>query len=487
MFADIAYEALTILSLLVSGWALVRSVPGHDPDGPTVTLFWSVAYGGGATIVAFVFTSLLHVNRPGVMLLPPLLALSLHLIRRGRPSELAAIGGVLRVLAGLGAVSVAATVTARSLRLGIYTGDTFQLVASARALADNRRATSALISPFSFEEFPPGYSLLQIPSTWGGHTANHGLGVLLSLAILGLLGHALRSARNPPPPLAIAAVLGALASSHFFWVMTTYINAHAVVALFLLATFLRVSRGQGHVLDDLPMLLMVAGLVVLRVENVLLVALMLTTRIGLPDGADPTRLRTTRMAIAVAGTAGLTHQGVILALYRSAGQSLTRSSLGLAAIAAGLVVAAILLRPLVRARILPVRWALPALLAANVGYAALDLRGFATSVTATLQNLFFWEGGWGALPPLMLGLAITAVVATRGLRDGDDDTAVLLSFCLAAAMLLFFTGYLREVPFRAGGGDSLNRQLFHLVPLALLAIGRAIGIAEADCARSPVS
>jgi hypothetical protein len=159
----------------------------------------------------------------------------------------------------------------------------------------------------------------------------------------------------------------------------------------------------------------------------------------------------------------------------------------LAAIAAGLVVAAILLRPLVRARILPVRWALPALLAANVGYAALDLRGFATSVTATLQNLFFWEGGWGALPPLMLGLAITAVVATRGLRDGDDDTAVLLSFCLAAAMLLFFTGYLREVPFRTGGGDSLNRQLFHLVPLALLAIGRAIGIAEADCARSPVS
>jgi hypothetical protein len=268
--------------------------------------------------------------------------------------------------------------------------------------------------------------------------------------------------------------------------MATYINAHAVVALMLLATFLRLRAGEGRFFDDLPLMLMIAGLVVLRVENLLLVALMLTTRIGLQDGSDSARIRTTRFALAAAGTTGLAHQGIVLGLYRAAEQSVTRSSFGLTAVAGGLLIAAVLTRPLFRARLLPVRWAIPALLAANFGYAVLDLRGFTNSLLATAQNLFAWEGGWGVLPPLLLVLASMAAASIRHLDDDDGDVAVLLNFCLAAVLLLFFAGFLREVPFRTGGGDSLNRQLFHLTPLVLVAIGRAIGVAESVHSGSPI-
>jgi hypothetical protein len=133
-------------------------------------------------------------------------------------------------------------------------------------------------------------------------------------------------------------------------------------------------------------------------------------------------------------------------------------------------------------RILPIRWGwvLPALLAANAAWAVLDLRGFAVSSLATAQNLFAWSGGWGILPPLLLGLAIAAALVGRLADGGRSEILPLLTFCLAAALLLFFTGFLREEPFRLGAGDSLNRQLFHVVPLCLLALGRAIGSVAED-------
>ncbi len=470
MVVDIGYEALTCLSILVTGRALVHLDLQLDRYERLAVLAWSVAYGVAATIVMFGATSLMVTNGPWILLLPPTLTISVAALRHGLP---AALGSVLRDLPYQVAVTLLATVAARSLRLGGYTGDTFHLIASARAMAQNRRAESALVSPSSFEVFPPGYSILQIPSTWGAHTANHGLGVLLALAILAILGQSLRAARRPPSTLATAAVLGLLVSSHFFWVMATYINSHAVVALLLLVAYLRLDSSKGRLLDDLPLLLTIASLVVLRVENLLLITLLLTTRAALGCETGPDRLRSVRAALAVAGATGLMHQGTVLAFYRAAGQATSASSLGLAAVALTLVLAAVLAPRLSRVRLLPFRWAIPALLIANVAYAALDLQGFIVSALATTQNLFGWRGGWGILPPLLLGLILLAALLSR--RSDTEQDSDLLKFLLAACLLLFFTGFLRDLPFRVGAGDSLNRQLFHLIPLALLAIGRAVG------------
>jgi hypothetical protein len=473
MGADIARETLTVLSLLVAGSAFVRSVPDHDHQGRLAVLAWCTAYGAGTTIIAFAATSVLRINRPSVVLLPPLLALAVAVIRRGFSIG---AGHVVRDLPGLLALSTVVVAAARMLRLGNYTPDSFQLIAGARTMAENRRTTAALASPLNFEEFPPGYSLLQIPSAWGDHAANHGLGVLLAVSLLALLGHALHSTRRPISTLTITSILGLLTATHFFWAMTTYVNSHAVVALLLLATFLRLSAGRGILLDDLPMLLMVASLVLLRVENVLLVALLLVTRTGLGEVYDPARTRTVRAALAVAGVTGLAHQGTVIAIYGAAEQAPSSSSLGLIGVSAVLVLVAVSAPLLLRTRLLPTRLAVPVLLGLNLVYAVLDRQGFIASLLATIHNLFFWRGGWGILPHLVLGLMVSAVILRRlkGVFAHDESMAVF-EFLLAAALLLFFTGFLRELPFRAGGWDSLNRQLFHLLPLALLAVGQAMG------------
>lgn len=470
--ADIAFESLTLLSLLVAGRALVQFLPGHDEGTEPVKLAWSVAYGCGVTIITFGLTSLLHVNRPSILLLPPLLTLAVSTIRRGPRQGAAA---TLRTTPLLLAVSATASTAAFALRLGSYTGDTFQLIASARALAQNLRGSSARLSPFNFEEYPPGYSLLQMPSAWGGHTANHGLGLLLAFSILVLLLDGLRTAPRPPSSLAIAATIGLLASAHFFWVMATYVNSHAVVALLLLAAVLRLTEVSGRLRDDAPILLAVAALVVLRVENLLLIALLLTSPLSISPRSRTGQIRRVRGALAVAGTVGLVHQGTVIILYRSAHQTPSRSALGMAVVALGLITLSFIAPLLMRRRLLPLRGAALALLALNVLYSILDPASFIASTRATAHNLFMWQGGWGILPPLLLVLIVTTALIGHQTPQDRADIVPLLHFCLSAVLLLFFTAFLREVPFRTGGGDSLNRQLFHLAPICMLAIGRAIG------------
>lgn len=481
--ADISYESLTLLSLLIAGRALVQYSPGHDEDSGATKLAWSVAYGCCVTIIAFGLTSLLHVNRPGILLLPPLLTLAASTIRRG-PGH--GVQATLRTLPLLLTVSAAASSAAYGLRLGNYTGDSFQLIASARALAQNRRGSSALLNPYNFEEFPPGYSLLQLTSSWGGNSANHGLGLLLAFSILVLLMDALRTTPRPPSNLAIVAVTGLLASAHFFWVMATYVNSHAVVALLLLAAVLRLSKDAAERRDDVPFLLAVAALVVLRVENLLLIALLLTSPLSIRPQSSARQLHRVRSALAVAGTVGVAHQGTVITLYWGAQQTPSRSALGMAAVALVLIALALSAPLLVRRRLLPLRWAALALLALNVMYAVLDPTSFAVSARATAQNLFMWQGGWGIHPPLLLALIVTAAFIGHLLPEDRTEIVPLLQFCLSAALLLFFTAFLREVPFRIGAGDSLNRQLFHLAPLCMLAIGRSIGASASKGIRTDI-
>ena len=111
------------------------------------------------------------------------------------------------------------------------------------------------------------------------------------------------------------------------------------------------------------------------------------------------------------------------------------------------------------------------LLAANVAYAVLDRRAFARSVLATLENLFASRGGWGIQPIAVILLAGTAWLTTSSNDREGAEVRALLRFCLAAVLLLFFPRFLRDLQFGVGAGDSFNRQLFHLLPLVMVAIG----------------
>lgn len=478
--ADLLYEALVNIALLITGCALLnvlrmpRSVDAHQRGGITPAF---VALGSAAFILVFAVTSLLHVNRPAVVLLPPVLVLVLALAVRRSGSV---VIDVVRAVPAVALIAIAAAVAARVLRLGSFTGDSFHLIANSRLFAQNRILLFALDEPSGFESFPPGYSLLQMPSAWGGHTANMSFGLLIAGAIIVQVAHLLRTGPRPASPLLTVAVVGTLMATHFFWVMTNYINSHAIVALLLLVAYALLRDAEqpqqhsAHSIGELvPLLVVLSALVLLRVENVLVLLLFLAV-LSRTDDAAPGRAVTLRAALVAVGATAVLHQTVVIAVYVAAGSSLSVSSLGLLGVGIGALLAAVIAPWLIRVRVLPASYAVPVMLAANVGYAVLDLRSFARSVLSTLENLFAWRGGWGILPIAVILLAGTAWFTTSSDDREGAEVRSLLRFCLAAVLLLFFTGFLRDLPFRVGAGDSFNRQLFHLLPLVMVAIGRAI-------------
>jgi hypothetical protein len=479
--ADLLHEALINTALMIAGYALlliVRSARSVDADRRVTPAAAWVALGGASFVLVLAVTSLLHVNRPAVVLLPPVLALALALAVRRSGSV---VIDLVRAVPAAALIASAAAVVARAFRLGSFTGDSFHLIANSRLFAQNRILLFALDAPSEFEGFPPGYSLLQMPSAWGGHTANLSLGLLIAGAIIIQVAHLLRTGPRPAPPLLTVAVVGTLMATHFFWVMTNYVNSHAVVALLLLVAYalLRDAEQPQHhsarsVGELAPLLVVLSALVLLRVENVLVLLLFLTL-LSRTDDAASGRVSTLRAGLVAVGATAVLHQTVVIAVYVAAGSSPSVSSLGLLGVGVGALLTAAFAPWLIRARVLPADYAVLVLLAANAGYAILDRRAFARSVLATLENLFAWRGGWGILPIAVILLAGTAWLTTSSDDREGAEVRALLRFCLAAVLLLFFTGFLRDLPFRVGAGDSFNRQLFHLLPLVMVAIGRAIG------------
>ncbi|HOL18040.1 MAG TPA: hypothetical protein PLY40_07120 [Bacillota bacterium] len=87
------------------------------------------------------------------------------------------------------------------------------------------------------------------------------------------------------------------------------------------------------------------------------------------------------------------------------------------------------------------------------------------SALATIQNLALDSGGWGVFP-VLLGALLVAVLAFTDIPD-----RVYLRFPVTAFIpLAFMLAYFREGSYRVGPGDSLNRMLLHIMPLAILLV-----------------
>ena len=99
------------------------------------------------------------------------------------------------------------------------------------------------------------------------------------------------------------------------------------------------------------------------------------------------------------------------------------------------------------------------------------------SLAATYENVVGGAGAWGASLVVLAALVLLVLILCR------DDTLVYLQFPLTAFIPLFLLlAYFRGGGYRVGDGDSLNRMLIQVVPLAALYIAVA---ATSHCWRVP--
>jgi hypothetical protein len=90
------------------------------------------------------------------------------------------------------------------------------------------------------------------------------------------------------------------------------------------------------------------------------------------------------------------------------------------------------------------------------------------SLAATYANVVLGAGGWG------LSLVVLGVLVGFTLIFCRDPLLHYLRFPVTASIPLFFLlPYFRDGAYRVGHGDSLNRMLIHIVPLAVLFVAAA--------------
>jgi hypothetical protein len=90
------------------------------------------------------------------------------------------------------------------------------------------------------------------------------------------------------------------------------------------------------------------------------------------------------------------------------------------------------------------------------------------SVFATIENVLFNAGGWGVSLIILGALVLIVLLITNA------TNRIFLRYPLTTFVpLSLLLAYLRGGAYRVGHGDSLNRMLFHFVPLAILFISSA--------------
>jgi hypothetical protein len=100
--------------------------------------------------------------------------------------------------------------------------------------------------------------------------------------------------------------------------------------------------------------------------------------------------------------------------------------------------------------------------------AARDPTILVKSLSATYENLVLGAGGWGLSVVLLSALVLAAIILCH------EKSLIYLRFPLTTSIPLFLLlAYFREIPYRVGHGDSLNRMLIQIVPLAVLFIAVA--------------
>lgn len=273
------------------------------------------------------------------------------------------------------------------------------------------------------------------------------------------------------------AVLLLATNNRFLW-HAFYVNGHLALAAWLLVVggtaWLVVGGRVGPSDWFVPLQVAVLPAIVLTRPEAALVAALVLAPLWVSRHV-PTRHRYPS-ALAL-GVTLVAWNAYLWNAYRADGAPAPTSVLAMLAVGAALVVAAAVIA---RAdHLLPRRslglaevglWVLlVALAVANPGI-------LYRSAMATLSNVVL-RGGWGTSLLVVATLVVAVLVATPRSPARTALRFPLTTF-VPFGMLL---AYLREDAFRVGPGDSLNRMLLHLLPLAvLLVVATSLDVRDRD-------
>ena len=458
----LAIETAALVLLAVTGWLVTPSAHGARWR---VAVSLPVGVAVHACVMLVLLATRLSIARPWVGLLVALAGAAVLAHRRGElvaprsPGQ----GLALATTAAIGVVTLLATA---ALPLVNVTADSFRYLTVARLLALDGDASG--MSAF----------LLQSRSLVTG--AVHGLAaadpsylralgplVAVSTAVsLWLLTREMTARLGPGlGPWVAGGAAALLVTNHRFVFNAFYVNGHLLFAawvLLLVAIAWRRVAGAVVLGDAVLAVLLATGLTLLRPEGVLVATVVL-----LPVVLTPSVAPSWRQWVLVGVGAGtvLWHVGVLAPLTLRDGYSPPFAILGLGLLGLVLVVVAGglgIADRFVGAWTLPMAhvglWALVLVLAVRDPAILIDSAG------ATLRNVL-GDGAWGASLLVLAGVLVVAVLLRR-VEHEQVWLFPLLTFVPLSVLLAF----LREGAYRVGPGDSLNRMLLHVLPLAVLAV-----------------
>lgn len=453
-------ELLLVVTWSAIGWS-AGSLVGLNRDHRGIAILIAPLVGLAITTVAGGLTLALGVD--GQVELVALvsiavLAAAVYRTPTGRQAEWTL--GVAASMGTAGAIAVAIHLAASP----ILTFDSYKLIKIGRTLESN----DLPLSSASLADYP--IVGLQIQAFGEALGAEFIIAAPAAAGLLGTLGAGgfIVKSISGRPQLSAATVAAALASgaalvlsSYMLRLQFSLLNSHLVVAglLSLGAASALAPADTESRLHMLPVSAMaLSALAMARAEGPLIVALVMTALVadrGLPRhtwrqlgamGALPAAVWYWRLA-----TGGAS--GDIL--------SPARSAFMIGALAAPVAVLAIPQLQFIRRWLVPIAFA--ALTCAMAGLAISDPEGFGTSAATTAGNLMT-TGSWGPVWWLLIPAIAIGVVTGPTLDREDCWLLILLGF----SGLVLILGGIREFPFRAGFGDSGNRMMVHLVPLAFL-------------------
>ena len=466
-------EAITLVSILAFGWVILGA--SGLRGWPLIPL----GFLTGAFAVVVVTTALATLGLPtrAAVVMSVLLGVG-TVVALLRSDEVVSSFSRWFVVGAFGLGTVVAV--ARSVHLVSYHIDSYRyLVLSGLLAIDEFPAAEMNLLTKRMMSAPALHALADL----GGEAYLPSFTPLLAISILGLVVWALTSedriARGGLPVSRMGAVLAALAclllvtTNRFVW-NAFYLNDHLFFAAALVAvaagSWLLLMREQEERIDLLAMVALgTAALVVTRPEGFIIALLAIVPLLA--------RLETPWYREAVLATYGLAAAGYYGYLHAQVGSVVLDIAGPLAVGIAALLVVPLLRQPIFRI----LRGPLPYV--AELGLWALlavfvrrDPEMLERSLRATWENAVRGAGGWGS------SLVMIAVLTGVALLVAQDRNLLALRFPVTTfAPVAFILPYLSEGAYRVGPGDSLNRMLIQVVPVAVLFI-----VAAAQAAMRPV-
>lgn len=461
-------EATALLILSLVGWLLANDRDAGD--GWRLAVALPLGAAAFCTVELVLLSTTLPIARPWWALwLTLLLAVAVAVARRrdGDPSRFVAPDmRALWLFVGAGVVTLVLTAV---VPLANVSADSFRYLTMSPLLGeDGDTSRTAAFTLLTRSLSVSALHALAEPEL--GYLRAFGPLVALSgLASLHLLVREGTPTLDPwtRRALGVAAVV-LLLTNHRFLFSAFYLNGHmlfAVWVLLLAGIGWRAVRDPGSAtpMSALAAVALSVATTVVRPEGALVVGLVLLP--VLVDVGISLRWRQSVLAAFGAGIV-LWHAAVLSLKW----VDVPASVWGMTALGVGCILAVGLLQLLdgrLGSRPLVVAYGLLWLATAVLGVRSPEI--LRTVAGPTLRNVL-WDGLWGTSLVLLAVLLVVAV-ALRRVRGEPVLLFPLLSFVPLAVLLAF----LRGGGYRVGPGDSLNRMLLHVLPLAVLALAVTAG------------